>query len=48
MKYSDFTTDKFQEIHRRMQKAVDSVKPIEEYKDFIGKHRYLFETCFCG
>ncbi|XP_017757149.1 PREDICTED: tyrosine-protein kinase Fer isoform X1 [Eufriesea mexicana] len=39
VKYSDFTTDKFQEIHRRMQKAVDSVKPIEEYKDFIGKHR---------
>lgn len=39
VKYSDFTTDKFQEIHRRMQKAVDSVKPVEEYRDFIGKHR---------
>ncbi|XP_034173777.1 tyrosine-protein kinase Fer isoform X2 [Osmia lignaria lignaria] len=39
VKYSDFTTDKFQEIHLRMQKAVDSVKPVEEYKDFIGKHR---------
>lgn len=39
MKYSDFTTDKFQEIHRRMQKAVDCVKPVEEYRDFIGKHR---------
>ncbi|XP_076239315.1 tyrosine-protein kinase Fer isoform X2 [Calliopsis andreniformis] len=38
-KYSDFTTDKFQEVHLRMQKAVDSVKPIDEYKDFIGKHR---------
>ena len=36
VKYSDFTTDKFQEIHRRMQKAVDSVKPVEEYRDFIG------------
>ncbi|XP_043801801.1 tyrosine-protein kinase Fer isoform X2 [Apis laboriosa] len=39
VKYSDFTTDKFQEIHRRMQKAVDCVKPVEEYRDFIGKHR---------
>ncbi|XP_066594620.1 tyrosine-protein kinase Fer isoform X1 [Prorops nasuta] len=39
VKYSDFTTDKFQEIHTRMQKAVDTVKPIEEYREFIGKHR---------
>lgn len=39
VKYSDFTTEKFLEIHVRMQKAVDSVKPIEEYRDFIGKHR---------
>ncbi|XP_054003582.1 tyrosine-protein kinase Fer isoform X1 [Hylaeus anthracinus] len=39
VKYSDFTTDKFQEIHVRMQKAVDFVKPVEEYRDFIGKHR---------
>lgn len=46
VKYSDFTTDKFQEIHRRMQKAVDSVKPVEEYRDFIGKHRYSFQTYF--
>lgn len=42
VKYSDFTTEKFLEIHVRMQKAVDSVKPIEEYRDFIGKHRYIF------
>lgn len=46
VKYSDFTTDKFQEIHRRMQKAVDSVKPVEEYRDFIGKHRYSFQIYF--
>ncbi|EFN78708.1 Tyrosine-protein kinase Fps85D [Harpegnathos saltator] len=39
VKYCDFTTEKFLEIHIRMQKAVDSVKPIEEYRDFIGKHR---------
>ncbi|XP_015430678.1 PREDICTED: tyrosine-protein kinase Fps85D isoform X1 [Dufourea novaeangliae] len=39
VKYSDFTTDKFQEMHLRMQKAVDLVKPVEEYRDFIGKHR---------
>lgn len=39
VKYSDFTTDKFQEVHLRMQEAVDSVKPVEEYRDFVGKHR---------
>ncbi|XP_046830563.1 tyrosine-protein kinase Fer isoform X2 [Vespa crabro] len=39
VKYSDFTTDKFLEIHARMQNAVDTVKPIEEYRDFIGKHK---------
>ncbi|XP_051156812.1 tyrosine-protein kinase Fer isoform X1 [Leptopilina boulardi] len=39
VKYSDFTTDKFLDIHTRMRKAVDTIKPIEEYKDFVGKHR---------
>ncbi|KAI4502795.1 hypothetical protein M0802_001839 [Mischocyttarus mexicanus] len=39
VKYSDFTTVKFLEIHARMQKAVDTVNPIEEYRDFIGKHK---------
>ncbi|XP_067209784.1 tyrosine-protein kinase Fer isoform X2 [Linepithema humile] len=39
VKYSDFTTEKFLEIHVRVQKAVDSIKPIEEYRDFIGKHK---------
>ncbi|XP_043474605.1 tyrosine-protein kinase Fer [Leptopilina heterotoma] len=39
VKYSDFTTDKFLEIHTRMRKAIDTIKPIEEYKDFVGKHR---------
>ncbi|KAJ8675221.1 hypothetical protein QAD02_011007 [Eretmocerus hayati] len=39
VKYSDFTNEKFQEIHSRMKKAVETVKPIEEYKDFIGKHK---------
>ncbi|XP_076765777.1 tyrosine-protein kinase Fer isoform X2 [Xylocopa sonorina] len=39
VKYSDLTTDKFLEVHKQMQKAVDSVKPVEEYRDFIAKHR---------
>ncbi|XP_048512677.1 tyrosine-protein kinase Fer isoform X2 [Athalia rosae] len=39
VKYSDFTTEKFLEIHTRMEKAVEAIKPIDEYKDFIGKHR---------
>lgn len=46
MKYSDFTTEKFLEIHVRMQKAIDSVKPIEEYRDFIGKHRYIYRILY--
>ncbi|XP_029679091.1 tyrosine-protein kinase Fer-like isoform X2 [Formica exsecta] len=39
VRYSDFTTEKFLEIHVRVQKIVDSIKPIEEYRDFIGKHK---------
>ncbi|XP_058810715.1 tyrosine-protein kinase Fer isoform X2 [Phymastichus coffea] len=39
VKYADFTNEKFLEIHARMQKAVDTVRPAEEYKDFIGKHK---------
>ncbi|XP_020291804.1 tyrosine-protein kinase Fer isoform X4 [Pseudomyrmex gracilis] len=39
VKYSDFTTEKFLEIHNRVQKAVDNIKPMEEYRDFIGKHK---------
>lgn len=41
VKYTDFTTEKFLEIHVRVLKAVDNVKPIEEYRDFIGKHKYI-------
>ncbi|XP_076226979.1 tyrosine-protein kinase Fer isoform X3 [Nomia melanderi] len=39
VRYSDFTTEKFQETHLRMQKAVDSVKPAEECRDFMAEHR---------
>ncbi|XP_071577485.1 tyrosine-protein kinase Fer isoform X2 [Temnothorax nylanderi] len=39
VKYTDFTTEKFLEIHVRVLKAVDNIKPIEEYRDFIGKHK---------
>lgn len=41
VKYTDFTTEKFLEIHIRVLKAVDGIKPIEEYRDFIGKHKYI-------
>ncbi|KAF7990790.1 hypothetical protein HCN44_000595 [Aphidius gifuensis] len=39
VKYSDFTSENFLEIRSRMQAAVDSIKPADEYKDFICKHR---------
>ncbi|XP_011864421.1 PREDICTED: tyrosine-protein kinase Fps85D isoform X4 [Vollenhovia emeryi] len=39
VKYTDLTTEKFVEIHVRVLKAVDNIKPIEEYRDFIGKHK---------
>ncbi|KAL0106639.1 hypothetical protein PUN28_015294 [Cardiocondyla obscurior] len=39
VKYTDFTTEKFLEIHTKVLKAVDNIKPIEEYRDFIGKHK---------
>lgn len=41
VKYTDFTTEKFLEIHVKVLKAVDNIKPIEEYRDFIGKHKYI-------
>lgn len=41
VKYSDFSTEKFLDIRVRVQKIVDSIKPIEEYRDFIGKHKYI-------
>jgi len=46
VKYTDFTTEKFLEIHVRVLKAVDSIKPIEEYRDFIGKHKYICNIIF--
>lgn len=39
VKYTDFTTEKFLEIHVKVLKTVDGIKPIEEYRDFIGKHK---------
>ncbi|CAB0038186.1 unnamed protein product [Trichogramma brassicae] len=39
VKYADFTNEKFLDVHNRMQNAVDNIKPADEYKDFIGKHR---------
>ncbi|XP_063987562.1 tyrosine-protein kinase Fer isoform X2 [Diachasmimorpha longicaudata] len=39
VKYSHFASEKFIEIQAQMKAAADSVNPLEEYKDFIGKHR---------
>lgn len=39
VKYANFTNDRFLECHTRMQKAVDTIRPEEEYKDFIGRHK---------
>ncbi|XP_011305434.1 tyrosine-protein kinase Fps85D isoform X1 [Fopius arisanus] len=37
-KYSHFASEKFVEIQAQMKAAADSVNPLDEYKDFIGKH----------
>ncbi|XP_015113132.1 tyrosine-protein kinase Fer isoform X2 [Diachasma alloeum] len=39
VKYSHFASEKFIEIQAQMKAAADSVNPLDEYKDFIGKHR---------
>lgn len=41
VKCSNFTTEKFLELYTRMQKAIETIKPIDEYRDFIGKNKYI-------
>lgn len=38
----------------RVLKAVDSIEPVDEYRDFIGKHKYInniiisvYKICIC-
>lgn len=36
---SDFTSEKFKEIQRKVESSIESVKPSEEYKDFTEKYK---------
>ncbi|XP_018327553.1 tyrosine-protein kinase Fer isoform X4 [Agrilus planipennis] len=36
---SDFSSDKFKEIQKRIEANVEAVNPAEEYKDFTEKHK---------
>lgn len=36
---SDFSTDKFREIQGKIESSVQSLRPQEEYKEFIEKYK---------
>lgn len=36
---SDFTSDKYKEIQRRIETSLEAIKHTEEYKDFTEKHK---------
>uniref|UniRef100_A0AAR5PH28 Tyrosine-protein kinase n=1 Tax=Dendroctonus ponderosae TaxID=77166 RepID=A0AAR5PH28_DENPD len=36
---SDLTSEKFRECHRRICLNIDSIKPVDEYKDFTEKYK---------
>lgn len=49
---SDFSTDKFREIQGKIESSVQSLRPQEEYKEFIEKYKsvhtllsFLHGTC---
>lgn len=37
--WSNFSSEKFKEIHKRIESSLDSIRPSEEYKDFTEKHK---------
>ncbi|KAK9688404.1 Protein tyrosine and serine/threonine kinase, partial [Popillia japonica] len=37
--YSDFTSEKFKEIQKKIELSLERIKPAEEYKDFTEKHK---------
>ncbi|XP_049820478.1 tyrosine-protein kinase Fer isoform X2 [Aethina tumida] len=36
---SDLSSEKFREIHKRIESCIDAIKPNEEYKDFTEKYK---------
>lgn len=37
--HSDFTSEKYREIHKRIDSSLDSIKHTDEYNDFTEKHK---------
>lgn len=37
--FGDLTSDKYLEIQKRVDSALQSVNPLDEYRDFSEKHR---------
>lgn len=45
--FGDLTSDKYSEIQKRIDSAIQSVNPSEEYRDFTEKHRLVYLlTCY--
>ncbi|XP_022919604.1 tyrosine-protein kinase Fer isoform X2 [Onthophagus taurus] len=53
VQYSDFTSEKFREIQKKIESSLEKIKPSEEYNDFTEKHKttptepvkFPFEEC---
>ncbi|KAF5305505.1 hypothetical protein FQA39_LY01596 [Lamprigera yunnana] len=39
VQFSDFTSEKYREIQKRIENSLDTVKPTEEYNDFTEKYK---------
>lgn len=38
-KHGDITADKFQDIKRQIDQSLRSINPVEEYREFIDRHK---------
>lgn len=45
--FGDLTSDKYIEIQKRIDSALQSVNPNEEYRDFTDKHRFVINVNEC-
>lgn len=44
--YNDLTSNSFQDIQRRIENSIQDMNPVEEYKEFLERHKYVLLTMF--
>ena len=45
--YTSLCSEKFREVHSRVEASLEAIRPNQEYKDFTEKHKYS-ECLFNG